>query len=56
MEERTAGAVLVDVCKVVKKKERPFRTEDYSPQVPITVWYHEGTGSSVTRGSTTTSN
>ena len=37
---------LVDVCKVVKKKERPFRTEDYSLKLhPI--WYHEGTGSSV---------
>ena len=37
---------LVDVCKVVKKKERPFRSEDYSLKLrPI--WYHEGTGSSV---------
>ena len=37
---------LVDVCKVVKKKERPFRTEDYSLKLRP-VWYHEGTGSSV---------
>ena len=37
---------LVDVCKVVKKKERPFRTEDYSLKLHP-VWYHEATGSSV---------
>eukprot|EP00800_Vazella_pourtalesii_P005874 TRINITY_DN1705_c0_g1_i3.p1 TRINITY_DN1705_c0_g1~~TRINITY_DN1705_c0_g1_i3.p1 ORF type:complete len:385 (-),score=103.08 TRINITY_DN1705_c0_g1_i3:14-1168(-) len=37
---------LVDVCKVVKKKERPFRTEDYSLKLRP-VWFHEGTGSSV---------
>ena len=37
---------LVDVCKVVKMKERPFRTEDYSLKLRP-VWYHEGTGSSV---------
>ena len=37
---------LVDVCKVVKMKERPFRTEDYSLKLrPI--WCHERTGSSV---------
>ena len=30
----------------MKKKEKPFRTEDYSLKLhPI--WYHEGTGSSV---------
>ena len=37
---------LGDVCKVVKMEERPFRTEDYSLKLR-TVWYHEGTGSSV---------
>ena len=37
---------LVDVCKVVKMKERPFRTEDYSLKLHP-VWYHEATGSSV---------
>ena len=37
---------IVEVCKVVKKNERPFRTEDYSPKLhPL--WYHEGTGSRV---------
>eukprot|EP00800_Vazella_pourtalesii_P005875 TRINITY_DN1705_c0_g1_i4.p1 TRINITY_DN1705_c0_g1~~TRINITY_DN1705_c0_g1_i4.p1 ORF type:complete len:385 (-),score=104.96 TRINITY_DN1705_c0_g1_i4:14-1168(-) len=40
---------LVDVCKVVKKKERPFRTEDYSLKLRP-VWFHEGTGSSVIKG------
>ena len=38
--------LLVDVCKVVKMKERPFRSEDYSLKL-CPVWYHEGTGSSV---------
>ena len=37
---------LVDVCKVVKMKERPFRTEDYSLKLHP-VWCHEGTGPSV---------
>ena len=37
---------LVDVCKVVKMKERPFRSEDYSLKLRP-VWYHEGTGSSI---------
>ena len=40
---------IVEVSKVVKMKERPFRTEDYSLKLrPI--WYHEGTGSSVIEG------
>ena len=38
--------LVVDVCKVVKMKERPFRTEDYSLKLHP-VWYHEATGSSV---------
>ena len=37
---------IVEVSKVVKMKERPFRTEDYSLKLRP-VWYHEGTGSSV---------
>ena len=37
---------IVGVSKVVKMKERPFRTEDYSLKLRP-VWYHEGTGSSV---------
>ena len=37
---------IVEVSKVVKIKERPFRTEDYSLKLRP-VWYHEGTGSSV---------
>ena len=36
---------IVEVSRVVKKKERPFRTEDYSLKLRP-VWYHEGTGSS----------
>ena len=35
---------IVEVSKVVKKKERPFITEDYSLKLRP-VWYHEGTGS-----------
>ena len=37
---------MFEVSKVVKKKERPFRTDDYSLKLRP-VWYHEGTGSSV---------
>ena len=37
---------IVEVSKVVKMKDRPFRTEDYSLKLRP-VWYHEGTGSSV---------
>ena len=37
---------IVGVSKVVKMKERPFRTEDYSLKLRP-VWYHEGTGSSI---------
>ena len=37
---------IVEVSKVVKMKERPFRTEDYSLKFRP-VWYHEGTASSV---------
>ena len=37
---------IVEVSKVVKKKERPFRTEDYSLKLRP-VWYHERTASSV---------
>ena len=37
---------IVDVSKVAKMKERPFRTEDYSLKLRP-VWYHEGTGSRV---------
>ena len=40
---------IVEVSKVVKMKERPFRTEDYSLKLRP-VWYHEGTGSSVIEG------
>ena len=37
---------IVEVSKVLKVKERPFRTEDYSLKLgPI--WYHEGTGSNI---------
>ena len=41
---------IVEVSKVVKKKERPFRTEDYSLKLRP-VWYHEGTASSVIENS-----
>ena len=34
------------MCKIVKMKERPFRTEDYSLKLHP-VWYYEVTGSSV---------
>ena len=37
---------IVEVCKVVNMKERPFRTEDYSLKLRP-VWYHKGTRSSV---------
>ena len=37
---------IVEVSKVVKMKERPFRTEDYSLKLRP-VWYHVGTASSV---------
>ena len=37
---------IVEVSKVVKLKERPFRTEDYSLKLRH-IWYHEGTDSSV---------
>ena len=37
---------IVEVSEVVKMKERPFRTEDYSLKLRP-VWYREGTGSSV---------
>ena len=37
---------IVDVSKVAKMKERPFRTEEYSLKLRP-VWYHEGTRSSV---------
>ena len=37
---------IVEVSTVVRIKERPFRTEDYSLKLRP-VWYHEGTGSSV---------
>ena len=37
---------IVEVSKVLKMKERPFRTEDYSLKLRP-VWYHEGTCSSV---------
>ena len=37
---------IVEVSKLVKGKERPFRTEDYSLKLRP-VWYHEGTASSV---------
>ena len=36
---------IVEVSKVVKKEERPFRTEDYSLKLRP-VWYHEVTASS----------
>ena len=38
--------LIVELCKVVKTKKGPFRTEDYSLKLRP-VWYHEGTGSSV---------
>ena len=31
---------IVELCKVVKMKKRPFRTEDYSLKL-YPVWYHE---------------
>ena len=34
---------IVEVSKVVKNREIPFRTEDYSLKLSP-VWYHEGTG------------
>ena len=37
---------IVELCKVVKMKKRPFRTEEYSLKLHP-VWYHEGTGSRV---------
>ena len=37
---------IVEVSQVVKMKERPFRTEDYSLKLRP-VWYREGTSSSV---------
>ena len=37
---------IVEACKVVKMKERLFRTEDYSLKLRP-VWYHEGTGSRI---------
>ena len=37
---------IVEVSKVLKMKEKPFRTEDYSLKLRP-VWYHEGTASSV---------
>ena len=37
---------IVEVSKVMKMKEIPFRTEDYSLKLRL-VWYHEGTRSSV---------
>ena len=37
---------IVEVSEVMKMKERPFRTEDYSLKLRP-VWYREGTGSSV---------
>ena len=37
---------IVEVSKVVKMEERPFRTDDYSLKLRP-VWYHEGTASSV---------
>ena len=37
---------IVEVSKLVEKKEEPFRTEDYSLKLRP-VWYHEGTDSSV---------
>ena len=40
------GQSMVEVSKVVKMKERPLRTEDYSLKLRP-VWYHEGTASSV---------
>ena len=39
---------IVEVSKVEKMKERPFRTENYLKLRPV--WYHEGTGSSVIEG------
>ena len=40
------GQSIVEVSKVIRMKDRPFRTEDYSLKLRP-VWYHEGTGSSV---------
>ena len=37
---------IVEVSKVMRMKEVPFRTEDYSLKLRP-VWYHEGTGSRV---------
>ena len=37
---------IIEVYKVVKKEEEPFRTEDYSLKLRP-VWYHKGTDSSV---------
>ena len=37
---------IVELSKVIRMKERPFRTEDYSLKLRP-VWYHEGTASSV---------
>ena len=37
---------IVEVSKVIRMKERPFRTEDYSLKLRP-VWYHEGTDSSI---------
>ena len=37
---------IVELCRVVKMKKGPFRTEDYSLKLRP-VWFHEGTGSSV---------
>ena len=40
------GQSIVEVSKVIRMKDRPFRTEDYSLKLRP-VWYHEGTDSSV---------
>ena len=37
---------IVELSKVIRMKERPFRTEDYSLKLRP-AWYHEGTASSV---------
>ena len=37
---------IVEVSKVIRMQQLPFRTEDYSLKLHP-VWYHEGTGSSV---------
>ena len=39
---------IVELSKVIRMKERPFRTEDYSLKLRP-VWYHEGTDSSVSQ-------